>query len=96
MLVRDLQKENAQSPMEVTELGMVTLVRDEQTGNALSPMEVTELGMVTLVRDEQLENALFPMAVTFFPSSLSGMVSSLAFPLYLVISNVPSSSSVYL
>ena len=44
---------NAKFPIEVTELGMVTLVRLEQPQNAPYPIEVTELGMVTLARLEQ-------------------------------------------
>ena len=35
---RPLQPENAERPMEVTELGMVTLVRPLQPENAYSPM----------------------------------------------------------
>ena len=48
--LKPLQRENAEFPMLVTELGMVTLVRPLQPWNAYSPMLVTELGMVTLVR----------------------------------------------
>lgn len=41
---------NANPPMEVTELGMVTEVSPLQPENALLPMDVTELGMGTSVR----------------------------------------------
>ena len=49
-VVRLLQPQNAELPIEVTELGIVTLVRPLQRENALLPIEVTELGMVMLVR----------------------------------------------
>ena len=60
---------------------METEVRESQWENALSPMEVTESGMETEVRESQRANALFPIALTFFPSSISGIVSSFALPL---------------
>ena len=63
-LVKSLQSKNAQSPIEMTELGMVTLVRPLQLENALKPIEVTELGMVTLVKPVQPENARLPIEVT--------------------------------
>lgn len=47
------QSLKAEFPMEVTELGMVTLDSVEQPRKAEFSMEVTELGIVTLVRDEQ-------------------------------------------
>ena len=37
-------------PIEVTELGMVTLFKPLQLEKALSSIEVTELGMVTLFK----------------------------------------------
>ena len=40
--VRLAQSVNAELPIEVTELGMVTDVSPEQLEKALSPMEVTE------------------------------------------------------
>ena len=46
----DLAQKNAQSPMVVTELGMVTLVRLVQPANALLPIVVTLSGMVMPVR----------------------------------------------
>ena len=52
-LVRPLQPENAQSPMEETELGMVTLVNPLHL-NAPKSMVVTELPILTLVNPEQL------------------------------------------
>ena len=54
---KDLHIQNAQSPMLVTESGMVTECMDEQHENALSPMLVTESEMVTDCKDEQHENA---------------------------------------
>ena len=52
-LVRLEHLENADSPMLVTELGIVTLVRPEQSKKAPCPILVTEFGMDTLVRLEQ-------------------------------------------
>jgi hypothetical protein len=54
--VREVQEENASSPIDVTLLGMVMEVM-EQPANALSPMEVTLLGMVTEAMEEQPKNA---------------------------------------
>ena len=48
-----VQPEKAFSPIEVTELGMVTLVMPVQPLKAEPPIEVTELGMVMLVKPEQ-------------------------------------------
>jgi hypothetical protein len=47
-LVRPVQPENADPPIEITLAGMVTLVRPVQPENADSPIEVTLAGMVTL------------------------------------------------
>ena len=52
-----VQSSNALSPIEVTELGMVTEVNPVQPSNAEYPIEVTELGMLTEVKPEQSENA---------------------------------------
>jgi len=49
MEVRLEQPENAEEPMEVTELGMLMVVRPEPP-NAMSPMEVTELGIVVFLQ----------------------------------------------
>ena len=65
-LVSPLQPWNADSLMEVTELGSVTLVRPLQPKNAYPSMEVTEFGISTLVRPLQKENASLPMEVTEF------------------------------
>ena len=40
-------------PIEVTELGIVTLVKPLQPEKASLPIEVTELGMETLVKPLQ-------------------------------------------
>ena len=53
MLVRLEQLRKAPSPIEVTELPMVTAVRLEHRLKAELPMEVTESGMVMLERWEQ-------------------------------------------
>ena len=40
-----MQPENARSPMDFTEFGIIAEVRLWQSPNAHSPMEVTELGI---------------------------------------------------
>ena len=50
---KDSQFPNAQSPVIVTESGMVTDCKNSQPQKALSPMLVTESGMVTECKDEQ-------------------------------------------
>ena len=64
MEVREGHSWNADFPMLVTLLGMVTEVKEEQYANAYSPILVTELGMVMEVREEQPPNANIPMLVT--------------------------------
>ena len=76
--------------MVVTLSGRLMLVREPHNQNAWSPMVVTPSGMVTLVREPQEANALSPMAVTACPSSVSGMDSSDAEPVYWAIAAVPS------
>ena len=58
---------NAQSPIEVTEEGIVMLVKLLQRMNAALPIEVTEEGMVTLFKLLQFLKALFPIDVTGKP-----------------------------
>ena len=48
--VRPVQSQKAPSPIEVTELGMVTEVSPEQRKKAYSLMAVTELGMIVLLQ----------------------------------------------
>ena len=48
-LHKPLQPPNALSPIEVTELGMVTLVKPLQYWNAYLPIEVTDLGMIVFL-----------------------------------------------
>ena len=48
------QLKNAEGPISVTELGMVTEVKRQQFLNAPEPIEVTELPMVTEVKPLQL------------------------------------------
>ena len=50
IFVKLLHSQNANSRIEVTELGMVTLVKLVHSKNAESPIEVTELGIVILVK----------------------------------------------
>ena len=60
-----LQPMNAELPIEVTELPIVTEVSPLQLLNALLPIEVTELGILILpVNPLQLLNALLPIEVT--------------------------------
>ena len=47
--VKPLQPLNAQSPIEVTPVGMVTEVKPLQPLNAEFPIDVTPVGMVTEV-----------------------------------------------
>ena len=56
--------ENAESPMLVTLLGIVTDVRPLQPENAPPPMLVTLLGIVIDVRPLQPLNASYAMLVT--------------------------------
>ena len=74
MLVRPLQTENAEEPIDVTLLGIVTLVSPVQSWNAQSPIDVTLSGIVTLVSPVQYENAQSPIDVT-----LSGIVTLVRF-----------------
>ena len=67
---RDSQRSNAQSPMILTELPMVTEVREVQKENAEDPMDMTESGMITEVREVQSWNAQSSMNLTE-----SGMVT---------------------
>ena len=56
--------ENAQRPILVTELGIVTEVKFVHSENAQSHITVTELGIVTEVKLVHLENASLPITVT--------------------------------
>ena len=62
--VRLLQRSNAPSPIEVTELGMFTLVRLLQLQKAYLPIKVTEFGIATEVIPLQDKKALSPIEVT--------------------------------
>jgi hypothetical protein len=64
MLVSFLQPENAELPIDVTEVCMFTLAKLRQFLNASLPIAVTEDGMFTLVKFWQLRNASMPIAVT--------------------------------
>ena len=75
MLVKPLQWENAQSPIEVTLLGIVMFVKPVQPQNAQLPIEVTLSGIVIPVKPVQPKNASFPIEVT-----LSGMTYIPCFP----------------
>jgi drug/metabolite transporter (DMT)-like permease len=85
MLVRFWHPENALSPIEVTLEGMVMFLRLKHPSNALFPIEVTLEGMIMLVGpNDPVLNASSPIMVIPL-----GMVTCLAFPLYLT-STVPS------
>ena len=58
-------------------------------------MLVTLSGIVISIKLAQLQNALLPTLVTLLPSILPGISRILAEPLYLLISTVPSLSTVY-
>ena len=79
--------------MLVTLSGIVTLVSDVQHKNAASSMLVTPSGIVTLVSSVQSMNALSPILVTFLPLISPGITHVALFPAYLLISSVPSLSS---
>ena len=64
MLVKPLQALNAESPIEVTLLPMVTLVKPLQPRKAAEPIVVTPLPIVTLVSPLQSSNAELPIEVT--------------------------------
>ena len=77
MLVNDLQPSNADSPIEVTLSGIVTLANDSQPSNARSPIEVTPSGITMLVSDLQPWNAQLSIEVT--PSGITTLVMFLFF-----------------
>ena len=64
ILLIALQPKNAESPIIVTELGIVIDVKPLQFLNAALPIEVTELGIVIDVKPLQPENAKEPIFVT--------------------------------
>ena len=64
--VKSGQLSNAEFPIEVTELPIVTLVKRQQLLNAEFPIEVTEFGIVTLVKPVHSLNAYSPIEVTEF------------------------------
>ena len=82
MVVKPLQELNAQSPIEVTELGMVIDVKPLQPANAQLPIEVTELGITVflhpdisvLVADSTIALQLFLESYTLFPLSTTMVV----------------------
>ena len=51
-------------PIEVTELGIVTLVKPLHSQKAERPIVLTELGMVMLVKPLQPQKAELPIEVT--------------------------------
>ena len=55
---------NAEFPMEVTLLGIVTAVSEVQSLKAISPREVTLFGMLIDASEVQPLNAQFPMEMT--------------------------------
>ena len=57
ILVKLLQRENAESPMIVTLSGIVMLVKLLQSSNARNPIVVTLFGIVMLVKSLQNLNA---------------------------------------
>ena len=80
--VKPEQPLNAYSPIEVTELPIVTDVKPRQLSNAYSPIEVTELGITVflhpnisvLVADSTIALQLFLESYTVFPLSTTMVV----------------------
>ena len=70
------------------------LVSPEQSSNALSPIDMTLAGIDTWSRPEQSENALSPIAVTGRPLIFSGILTTVALPVYPVIVMLPPSVTV--
>ena len=66
MLLKPVQPENANSPIEVTLSGMEICVSPLQFENALVGTVVIPPGMTKEVRPLQLEKACSPMEVTLF------------------------------
>ena len=64
ILTRELQKENALSPIFVTEEGIVILDSELQPPNVPTPISVTDEGIVILDREAQPSNAPTPISVT--------------------------------
>ena len=65
----------AESPIDVTESGIVTLVRDSHQEKAIVPIVDTESGIVMLVRDTHPKKALLPIDVIWF-----GITIDVGFP----------------
>ena len=63
MLVKELQPENALSPILVTLFEIVMFVKELQPSNALSPILVTLSGITILSNELQPENAELPILV---------------------------------
>ena len=64
ILTRELQKENALSPIFVTEEGIVILDSELQPPNVPTPISVTDEGIVILDREAQPSNAPPLISVT--------------------------------
>ena len=69
--VKPLHSQKANSPISVTELGIVTEVKPLQPSKAFSPMEVTELGIVKVVNLLHFANDLLRIVET-----VPGMLNS--------------------
>ena len=79
--VRLLQDSKAQSPIEMTEFGIVIEVKPSQLEKAYSPIEMTEFGIVTEVNPLQSVNAWAVMEIV--PSLMAIDVAEGIVPLYL-------------
>lgn len=60
----DLQPQNAQSPMDLTELQIEIICKERHSRKAASPIVVTDWGMVTSLNEKHHANASFPIDVT--------------------------------
>ena len=67
--VRPLHPSKANSPILVTEFGMVIDVKPEQPEKAPSPILVTEFGIVTDVKPLQSSKTLFSIIAAASPQS---------------------------
>jgi len=77
MEVRAVQEVKADSPMELTEVGMVIEAIWEQKEKALVLMVMTEVGMVMEVRDSQPPNVPNSLSPSLMEITEVGMVTEL-------------------
>ena len=86
------QSMNANSPINARLSGSVTDDRFTQPENADAPIAFTPSGIMTEDTVLLLKKAFSPISVTGIPLISEGIVSSFLFPVYPVITAVPSFS----